>query len=299
MEYYFINQLKERQGPIQEEELVNYGILPTTRVWCKGMKTWQKAKDVPNLVTLFNFANGDQATNNESASEKCDTILEKQNQSSHVSNLEVGTMPRKHSSNTGLIIALVSVALLVGVGASWLLFSNKNSQLPNYEQSAVPMTEDAAETRPTTENITRTVEITGEDLRLRLSPSTTGETLQYMDGHNIHPHKGDRLQYIGETSDWYNVYYRGNAVYVSKDYAVKSNYDEYIQEPTLVVITGNNTFMRLNDSDGGTIARNGYGQIIYLKKWNTYTYVYESDYYYAIKYNGQTVYVSKYESHTI
>ena len=293
MEYYFINQSKERQGPIQEEELVNYGILPTTRVWCKGMKTWQQAKDVPNLVSMLNLSNEDRVADNERACKMGETILDKQSLSGPKISTEVGTMPNKHSCRIGLIIALGSAILLVVVGALWILyFFNSQSQTPGIEQSIV-------ETIPTPEDITLTVEITGEDLRLRLSPSTNGETLHHLDGHNVHPHKGDRLQYIDETSEWYNVYYKGNAVYVSKDYAVISNYDEYIQEPTLVVITGNNTFMRLNDDDGSSIVRNDNGQIIHLKKWSTYTYVHESDYYYAIKYCGQTVYVSKYESHKI
>ena len=55
MDYYFIDKSNQRQGPIPEEELCNYDILPTTYVWCKGMDGWQKAESVPGLTDVIKF----------------------------------------------------------------------------------------------------------------------------------------------------------------------------------------------------------------------------------------------------
>ena len=62
------------------------------------------------------------------------------------------------------------------------------------------------------------VVIDGADLRLRLTPSTTGESLKWKDGSNRHPNVGERFPYLGETGDFYQIDFNGNHVWVAKQY---------------------------------------------------------------------------------
>ena len=63
------------------------------------------------------------------------------------------------------------------------------------------------------------VVIDGSELRLRLEPSTSAETLKWGDGTNRHPKVGERFLYVGETDDFYQIYFHGNYVWVSKKYS--------------------------------------------------------------------------------
>ena len=141
------------------------------------------------------------------------------------------------------------------------------------------------------------VVITGTDLRLRLGPSTSAETLQYLDGANVHPHKGDALEYLGESGNFYNVDYNGHSVYVSKDYSYASNEALYMQPLSIIAITGSNVNMRVGPSTGYDYVRDYYNQIIKLKKWSTYPFLGSEGDFYMINYNGKYAYVSKYYSH--
>lgn len=51
--YYFVDKEKVRQGPLPLEDLQSYEITPQTLVWSKGMKNWQKAKDLPDFQGFF------------------------------------------------------------------------------------------------------------------------------------------------------------------------------------------------------------------------------------------------------
>lgn len=52
--YYFVDKEGVRQGPLPLEDLQSYEITPNTKVWSKGMKNWQKAKDIPDFQHFFN-----------------------------------------------------------------------------------------------------------------------------------------------------------------------------------------------------------------------------------------------------
>jgi hypothetical protein len=62
------------------------------------------------------------------------------------------------------------------------------------------------------------VVIDGSELRLRLEPSTSADTFKWPDGTNRHPKVGERFMYMGETDDFYQIYFHGNFVWVSKKY---------------------------------------------------------------------------------
>ncbi len=65
----------------------------------------------------------------------------------------------------------------------------------------------------------KSVVINGVNLRLRLGPSTSSDILQDGVGKNIYLPTGTRLQYMGESGDFYAVLYKGQTVYVSKQYS--------------------------------------------------------------------------------
>lgn len=64
----------------------------------------------------------------------------------------------------------------------------------------------------------RYVVIDGSELRLRLGPSTSSETLKWGDGSNRHPEVGEKYRYLDESSDFYKIDYKGNEVWVSKQF---------------------------------------------------------------------------------
>lgn len=65
----------------------------------------------------------------------------------------------------------------------------------------------------------RFVVIDGSELRLRLGPSTSSETLKWGDGSNRHPEVGEVFRLLDETEDFYKIDYKGNEVWVSKQFS--------------------------------------------------------------------------------
>ena len=70
-----------------------------------------------------------------------------------------------------------------------------------------------------TSNSTKFVYINATELRLRISPSLSGDCLKWPDGTNRHPEKGEMFPYLGEFGDFYKIDFKGNAVYVSKQFS--------------------------------------------------------------------------------
>lgn len=53
MAEYYIGRDNKQFGPFPFEQLLANGLTPDTLVWCSGMPSWEKAKDVPELAGLF------------------------------------------------------------------------------------------------------------------------------------------------------------------------------------------------------------------------------------------------------
>ena len=52
MKYYaMING--DQVGPLELEQLPDAGVRPSTYIWCKGMKDWEKAEEVADVCRLF------------------------------------------------------------------------------------------------------------------------------------------------------------------------------------------------------------------------------------------------------
>lgn len=65
----------------------------------------------------------------------------------------------------------------------------------------------------------KVVVIDGEEVRLRLGPSTSSGTYKWPDGTNRHPNKGDVFRYLDEAGDFYKIDYKGQEVWVSKQFS--------------------------------------------------------------------------------
>lgn len=80
----------------------------------------------------------------------------------------------------------------------------------------------------------RTVKVMGENVRLRLGPSTSADIYSF-ESIPIYPAKGDILPMIGQQGDWYKVRFNGQELYISKRFCQlskekASNIDERIIE---------------------------------------------------------------------
>lgn len=63
------------------------------------------------------------------------------------------------------------------------------------------------------------VVIDGSELRLRLGPSTSSDTFKWPDGTNRHPKVGEKFKYLGESGDFYKIDFKGNELWVSKQFS--------------------------------------------------------------------------------
>lgn len=64
------------------------------------------------------------------------------------------------------------------------------------------------------------VYVNGVNVRLRTSPEISDyNIITDSRGKNLHPNKGERLEYLGEAGNFYYISYRGINAYISKDFS--------------------------------------------------------------------------------
>lgn len=68
----------------------------------------------------------------------------------------------------------------------------------------------------------RSVVVTGTNVRVRKGPGLNYDPITDFYGKNIHPDKGQRLEYLGEATDFYRVRFRGHECWISKQFAIAS-----------------------------------------------------------------------------
>lgn len=73
---------------------------------------------------------------------------------------------------------------------------------------------------PAEETTTIKVYVNGVNVRLRTSPEISDYNV-ITDGYgkNLHPNKGDKLEYLGESGDFYYISFRGINAYISKQFS--------------------------------------------------------------------------------
>lgn len=131
------------------------------------------------------------------------------------------------------------------------------------------------------------VTVTGTGVRLRLAPSLQSETLTTNGGVNIHPNKGEKLECLGQSGDFYKVLYKGKVVYISKQYAkLNTTAQQY------VVVTGEGVRLRLAPSlQAKTLQRNGVN--VHPKKGERIKLMGSKGDFYQVNFQGNYVYIHK------
>lgn len=100
-------------------------------------------------------------------------------------------------------------------------------------------------------DIVKTVVVTGTNVRLRLAPNLQSNVLTNSNGENVHPEKGEHLKYLGETSEFYRVEYRGQNVWISKQFTVPSKEEAQV--------TNSDQWRKLSVSSCGSYSRDSDG----------------------------------------
>ncbi|MBQ1610675.1 MAG: hypothetical protein II087_02155 [Muribaculaceae bacterium] len=143
------------------------------------------------------------------------------------------------------------------------------------------------------------VVVTGTNVRLRLAPSLNSQTLTYNNGVNVHPKKGEKLTCTGKTGDFYQVIYKGQKVYISKQFATPvSTGNKTAATPAAnksqryVVVTGVNVRLRKSPSIKGAIYTVNQAPV-YPKKGERIKYMEDAGDFYKVNYNGNYLYISK------
>ena len=65
----------------------------------------------------------------------------------------------------------------------------------------------------------KSVVVAGDNVRLRWEASLEGKIYSNSKGKAIYPSKGAKLTYLGEEGNFFKVKYKGNVLYISKDYS--------------------------------------------------------------------------------
>lgn len=139
------------------------------------------------------------------------------------------------------------------------------------------------------------VTVTGTSVRLRLQPSLQSETLTTSKGVNIHPKKGEKLECLGQSGDFYKVRYQGKVVFISKQFAKLDQTKPAVKQPAAkgqqyVVVTGTGVRLRLQPSlNAKTLQRNGVN--VHPKKGERIKLMGVEGDFYKVNYQGNYVYI--------
>ena len=143
------------------------------------------------------------------------------------------------------------------------------------------------------------VTVTGTSVRLRLKPSLQSETLTTNKGVNIHPKKGEKLECLGKSGDFYKVRYQGKVVYISEQFAKP----DQPEKPTVtkplakghqqyVVVTGEGVRLRLQPSlQAKCLQRNGVN--VHPKKGERIKLMGSKGDFYQVNFQGNYVFIHK------
>ncbi len=147
------------------------------------------------------------------------------------------------------------------------------------------------------------VVVDGVHVRMRMSPSTSGEIVTGVDGKPVYPAKGATLTYLGTSGNFYKISYLGTPVYISRDFChlkeekAAAKPAVTVSKDKMVIVDGTNVRLRRTPSLKGEIALNEEGQTMYPKKGSSFKYLGTSGNFYKINYFGEELYISRDYSH--
>ena len=140
------------------------------------------------------------------------------------------------------------------------------------------------------------VTVTGTSVRLRLQPLLQSETLTTNKGVNIHPKKGEKLECLGQSGNFYKVRYQGKVVYISTQFATpaKSAKPTAVKKSATtqqhVVVTGESVRLRMAPSlKAKCLQRNGVN--VHPKKGERIKLMGVEGDFYKVNYQGNYVYI--------
>ena len=172
------------------------------------------------------------------------------------------------------------------------------------------------------------VEVTGTNARLRLEPNLSGAIYKDSKGAPIYPAKGEKLECLGESGDFYKVSFKGKQLYISKQFsrvaqpAAKGDFKkpaaaEKVKTsplpegkptkadrkqapkatskatPKAVVVTGKDVRLRATAPLKGAIIKDAKGNNLHPDKGQRLVCTGESGDFYKVVFNGITAYISK------
>lgn len=82
--------------------------------------------------------------------------------------------------------------------------------------------EQAPKADPAPKGITRSIVVTERDVLLRKGPGQYYDPITDYRGKKLHPEKGQRLEFLGETDEYFRVKFRSYECWISKQYSVAS-----------------------------------------------------------------------------
>lgn len=145
------------------------------------------------------------------------------------------------------------------------------------------------------------VVVDGVHVRMRFSPSTSGEIVTGEDGKPTYPPKGAMFEYLGTSGNFYKINYEGTSVYISRDYCHLKEEAKTTATPKkktqVVVVDGQNVRFRRTPSTKGEIVLNEEGQTLYPRKGQELTYLGTSGNFYKIDWYGEEYYISRDYTH--
>lgn len=169
------------------------------------------------------------------------------------------------------------------------------------------------------------VEVTGSNVRLRQSPSLQGKIYSDAKGQPVYPAKGAMLDLTGESGDFFQVNYKGQTLYISKQFSrrVRGNAagqpsskpqaapaqaaprpgkagrqaDAPSTTPTVapkaVIVTGTNVRLRSGASLKSPALQDAKGNNLHPAKGQKLECTGMKGDFYKVTFNGLTAYISK------
>lgn len=136
------------------------------------------------------------------------------------------------------------------------------------------------------------VTITGTGVRLRFGPGLDYGYYKDAKGVAITPKKGQQMELIGESGDWYEVKYGDDVAYVFKQYATIAG-NATVASASMVEVTGTGVRLRKGPGLNYDFLKGKNGSIRGPKKGERLVCIGETSDWYKVKYANGTYYIFK------
>lgn len=136
------------------------------------------------------------------------------------------------------------------------------------------------------------VTITGTGVRLRFGPGLDYGYYKNSKGVAVTPKKGEQMELLGESGDWYEVRYGDDVAYVFKQYATIAG-NATVASASMVEVTGTGVRLRKGPGLNYDFLKGKNGSIRGPKKGERLVCIGETSDWYKVKYANGTYYIFK------